>query len=94
MKKTLIIDKPEYKAYATNIDSAEDVEIHITNKTDKFLLLEYNDKEEAEENLITQTYELIPFETLTIYSSYGSCIGINDVQALANDGYVIKGGDL
>lgn len=91
MKKTLIIDKLEYKAYATNIDSAEDVEIHITNKTDKFLLLEYNDKEEAEENLITQTYELDPFETLTIYSSY---VSINDVQALANDGYVIKGGDL
>lgn len=91
MKKTLIIDKPEYIAYATNIDSAEDVEIHITNKTDKFLLLEYDDKEEAEENLITQAYELDPFETLTIYSFY---IGINDVQALANNGYVIKGGDL
>lgn len=88
MKKTLIIDKPEYIAYATNIDSAEDVEICITNKTDKFLLLEYNDKEEAEENLITQAYELDPFETLTIYSFY---IGINDVQALANDAYIIKG---
>lgn len=88
MKKTLIIDKPEYIAYATNIDSVEDVEIHITNKTDKFLLLEYNDKEEAAENLITQTYELVPFETLTIYSIY---VGINDVQALENDGYIIKG---
>ncbi len=91
MKKTLIIDKPEYKAYATNIDSTEDVEIHITNKTNKVLLLEYEDKEEAEENLITQNYELIPFETLTIYSIY---VGINDVQSLANDSYVIKGGDL
>lgn len=91
MKKTLIIDKPEYKAYATNIDSVEDVEIHINNKTDKVLLLEYEDKEEAEENLITQTYELAPFETLTIYSI---CVGINDIQALANDGYIIKGGDL
>ena len=88
MKKTLIIDKPEYIAYATNIDSAVDVEIHITNKTDKFLLLEYNDKEEAEENLITQAYELDPFETLTIYSIY---IGINDIQALANNAYIIKG---
>jgi len=91
MKKTLIIDKPKYKAYATNIDSAEDVEIHITNKTNKVLLLEYEDKEEAEENLITQTYELDPFETLTIYN-FG--VGINDVQALANDSYVIKGGGL
>jgi len=91
MKKTLKIDKPKYKAYATNIDSAEDVEIHITNKTNKVLLLEYEDKEEAEENLITQTYELDPFETLTIYN-FG--VGINDVQALANDSYVIKGGGL
>ena len=55
------------------------------------MLLEYEDKEEAEKNLITQNYELIPFETLTIYSIY---VGINDIQALANDGYVIKGGDV